>query len=166
MPDKLDAFLGEVRWDGLYALWHLYAWTGIRRGEGAALRVRDIDLDAGTLTVSRAVTVASYKTHISTPKSGKTRVLDFDADTVAGLRSHLRRMNEESLQRGAGRLSGDDLLFVGEDGSPMSYLPLASLKMRPFLSSTPRAWRFKAGKYGRLKLCAITYIFIQGKSAL
>jgi integrase len=119
MPDKLDTFLADIRSHRLYALWHLYAWTGIRRGEGAALRVRDIDLDAGTVTISRAITVASYQTHVSTPKSGKTRLLDLDPDTVAIVRAHLRRMNEESLQRGAGRLSDDDLLFVGEDGSPI-----------------------------------------------
>jgi integrase len=45
-------FLAQVRGHRLYALFHLVALRGPRRGEAAGLRWSDLDLDAGTLTVS------------------------------------------------------------------------------------------------------------------
>lgn len=47
-------FLRHVRGHRLYALFHLVALRGLRRGEAAGLRWSDLDLhlDAGTLTVS------------------------------------------------------------------------------------------------------------------
>ena len=38
----------------LHAAWHVLAMTGMRRGELLALRWRDADLDAGTITVRRS----------------------------------------------------------------------------------------------------------------
>ena len=45
-------FLGQVRGHRLYALFHLTALRGLRRGEATGLRWSDLDLDAGTLTVT------------------------------------------------------------------------------------------------------------------
>jgi integrase len=45
-------FLRQVRGHRLYALFHLVALRGLRRGEAAGLRWSDLDLDAGMLTVS------------------------------------------------------------------------------------------------------------------
>jgi integrase len=45
-------FLRQVRGRRLYALFHLVALRGLRRGEAAGLRWGDLDLDAGTLTVA------------------------------------------------------------------------------------------------------------------
>src|ERR1700677_3684176 len=45
-------FLAQVRGHRLYALFHLVALRGPRRGEAAGLRWSDLDLDAGTLTVA------------------------------------------------------------------------------------------------------------------
>ena len=45
-------FLRQVRGHRLYALFHLVALRGLRRGEAAGLRWSDLDLDAGTLTVT------------------------------------------------------------------------------------------------------------------
>jgi hypothetical protein len=41
--------------------WWLLAATGMRRGEGLALRWRDVDLDAGRLAVRRSVGVIKAK---------------------------------------------------------------------------------------------------------
>jgi len=46
------AFLACVRQHRLYALFHLVALRGLRRGEAAGLAWTDLDLDAGTLSVS------------------------------------------------------------------------------------------------------------------
>jgi integrase len=45
-------FLRRVRGHRLYALFHLTALRGLRRSEAAGLRWSDLDLDAGTLTVT------------------------------------------------------------------------------------------------------------------
>ena len=44
--------LAQVQGHRLYALFHLVALRGLRRGEAAGLRWSDLDLDAGTLTVA------------------------------------------------------------------------------------------------------------------
>jgi integrase len=45
-------FLRQVRGHRLYALFHLTALRGLRRGEAAWLKWGDLDLDTGTLTVT------------------------------------------------------------------------------------------------------------------
>ncbi len=45
-------FLGQIRGHRLYALFHLIALRGLRRGEAAGLRWADLDLTAGTLAVT------------------------------------------------------------------------------------------------------------------
>jgi integrase len=118
-PEQLATWERSVSDSRLYALWRLLPWSGIRRGEAMATRLGDLDLDAGTLTICRAITVASYATHVTTPKSGKTRLIDLDPDTVTILRAFVTRLNQERLERGAGRMGDDDLLFVAKDGSPV-----------------------------------------------
>jgi integrase len=72
--------------------WRLLAATGMRRGEALALRWRDVDLDAGGLAVRRSVGVVKAKGAgerlVEGPtKTGRSRVVDLDAGTVAALRA-------------------------------------------------------------------------------
>jgi len=53
--EQLAAFLEASRDDRLHALWHLLALTGLRRGEALALTWDDVDLEAGSLSVRRAL---------------------------------------------------------------------------------------------------------------
>ena len=54
-PAQLAAFLGWAAGTAQnYPLWHTLAMTGMRRGEALALRWRDVDLDAGTVSVRRS----------------------------------------------------------------------------------------------------------------
>ena len=81
---QLAAFLcwsGEH--SGLHAAWHVLAMTGIRRGELLALRRRDLDLDAGTISVRRSVGVVKTwgepeQISEGPTKTGKPRVIDVD----------------------------------------------------------------------------------------
>ncbi len=50
--EQLRAFLDYVADDHHAALWRVAATTGLRRGDLAGLRWRDVDLDAGRVTVS------------------------------------------------------------------------------------------------------------------
>jgi integrase len=66
---QLAEFLDGVENDPLYALWHLAALTGLRRGELIGLRWIDVDLDAHELTVSRQRVEVVGHVIDSTPKT-------------------------------------------------------------------------------------------------
>ena len=60
------------------ALLFVVATTGVRRGELAALRWRDVDLVAGTLTVRASMTIGRL---LKDTKTYQNRVLALDAVT-------------------------------------------------------------------------------------
>ncbi len=112
---QLSAFLGwAAEHSQLYAAWYVLAMTGMRRGELLALRWRDVDLDAGTVSVRRSAGVVRNKgqgaqiTEGDT-KTGSARVVDLDATTVALLRGHRRERGGMALQ-----LVRDDALVFGD----------------------------------------------------
>lgn len=82
--------------DYLYLAWHLLLATGMRRGEVLALRWRDVDLVRGRISVARSVSYVKIdgrkETRYTPPKSGKTRVVDVDAGTVAALIDYRERI--------------------------------------------------------------------------
>lgn len=118
-PEEARAFLACVEQDRLFSLWRVYLATGMRRGEALALRRRDLDLDDARVTVARSVVCVDYVPQISTPKNGKTRTIDLDAETVAVLRAHLRAQAEDRLALGLGKQSDDGLVFTTIEGEPV-----------------------------------------------
>jgi integrase len=113
---QLRAFLEHVSEDRLYALWLLYATTGLRRGEALGLRWEDVDLDAGTVLVRRNLTLVNGRTVVQETKTkhGRRKVA-LDPATVAALRRHRVRQLEDQLVA-AGAWEGGDLVFCWEDG--------------------------------------------------
>ncbi len=64
------------------------AYTGLRAGEIAGLRWRDVDLDAGRVTVARNVVDVGGHLVVGEPKNGKTRTFmlpPFVVDDLRGL---------------------------------------------------------------------------------
>jgi integrase len=112
---QLAAFLGwSAEHSQHHAAWTLLAMTGMRRGEALALRWRDVALDAGTVSVRRSAGVVRVKGEGAGVvegdiKSGKPRVVDLDAATVAVLRAHRRERGAMALQ-----LARDDALVFGD----------------------------------------------------
>jgi integrase len=112
---QLAAFLGwSAENSQHHVAWTLLAMTGMRRGEALALRWRDVNLDVGTVSVRRSAGVVRIKGEGATiaegdTKTGKPRVIDLDASTVAGLRAHRKA-------RGAVHLNHvrDDALVFGD----------------------------------------------------
>ena len=84
-------FLDHAAGDDLYALYHLVALRGLRRGEAVALRWTEVNLDAAQLTVDRQVVQLGWQTAESPPKSGSTRTIPLDATTTDVLRTHRAR---------------------------------------------------------------------------
>lgn len=105
----------EERGDPLYALWHLVATRGLRRGEVARLEWTDVDLDAKTVSVLEdedAEKAAGIKSDSS------RRVVILDAENV-GLLKRLRQSQREDRFALGERWCGSGRVFVDEFGAAL-----------------------------------------------
>jgi integrase len=113
--EQLAAFLGwSAGHSELHPIWHTLAYTGMRRGEALGLRWRDVDLKTGTITVRRSAGIVrnageGAEVIEGTTKTGKARVIDIDAETVAVLESWKRHRVSLNLV-----LARDDQLVFGD----------------------------------------------------
>jgi integrase len=99
----------------LYAYVVLSVTTGLRTEELRALRWTEVDPDAGTVAVYRAVRAT---TDTKTPKS--RRVLALPRLTVQALREHLDRQAEDRLLAGA-LWQDHGLVFASSIGTPLDH---------------------------------------------
>jgi len=85
--EQLHAFLASVKSDRLYPLWRFLAMTGCRRGEALGLMWPDIDVEAGSVAIRRALVPIDGQLRESEPKTrrGRRRIA-LDTETVAMLR--------------------------------------------------------------------------------
>lgn len=66
---ELQRFLMQAKADGYFELFLLDLSTGLRRGELLALQWSDLDLDTGTLSVTKQVYEVNGKMQLSVPKT-------------------------------------------------------------------------------------------------
>jgi integrase len=112
-------FLRLVRGHRLYALFHLVALRGLRRGEAAGLRWADLDLDTGTLTVCGQLQQLGGQLVTGPPKSeAGWRVVALDRTTIAALRAHQARQQSERAAAGA-RWTETGYVFTTSAGKPV-----------------------------------------------
>jgi integrase len=78
MPENLRGFVD------------LAFWAHLRLGELVALRIGDIDMDAGTVAVHRQVVETDAGPVESPPKAGSQRVVHLPPQGVSALAEHLR----------------------------------------------------------------------------
>jgi integrase len=91
---------------------------GMRRGEVAALRWRNVDLTSGQLAILESAEQVGAKVRYKMPKSGKGRTLALSASLVEELRAHRMRQAEELLRVGV-RLSHATFVVAQADGTPL-----------------------------------------------
>lgn len=116
-PAQLGVFLDHAEQDRLYAFFHLVAFRGLRRGEGVGQEWMDTDLDKALLAVSKEIVVDGWTPYESEPKTdGSAATIGLDSATVAVLRNHRARQNEERLKWGAA-WKNTGKVFTQEDGS-------------------------------------------------
>ncbi|CAN5732609.1 site-specific integrase [soil metagenome] len=113
---ELSAFLEQRSEDRLYALWHVLASTGMRRGEVAGLRWTDVDLDVARLSIRQARLSIRYEIEVEEPKSARSRrSIALDVETVQVLRAWRAAQLRERLEWGPA-WTDSGLVFTREDG--------------------------------------------------
>jgi integrase len=124
---------------GLY-LCKIAVTTGLRIGELAALTRKDVDLKACTLTVRQA-----YRTGVgvSTPKSGKARMVQLTGDAVGVLRAWLELRSADLFQP-------DALLFASRTGGHLDRNNVTKRILYPAMrdAQPPKGTRLKKGEWG------------------
>jgi integrase len=115
---QLKAFLGATKDDRMGPLWHVLAMTGMRRGEVCGLRWDDVDLEAGRLSVRRALIPHGGGVIISEPKTAKgRRSIALDPGTVEALKAQAQRQLDDQEDKGA-VWSDSGYVFTKESGEP------------------------------------------------
>ena len=97
--------------DELFALWRLFAYTGMRRSEALALRWSDINTKTMRISIRRAVDTNDW-TKTKPTKTGTARVIDVDAETLKVLASYKVARAEVSFSLG----KADAYVFGDDDG--------------------------------------------------
>ncbi len=113
--DELATFLdwNVASNDDLHALWYVFAWTGMRRGEGVALKWQDINFKNKTLAIRRSSDSALRKTVKNSTKTKKNRSIRVNDETLAVLMEH----KTLRARLGLNAVQPDCYVFGNIDGS-------------------------------------------------
>jgi integrase len=116
-PEQTGAFLDFLAEDRLYAMWHLIAFRGLRRGEACAQPWSETNLDDHSLTVSAQLVQDGWEVETSEPKTDSGfRVVALDDDTVNVLKRHREQQDADREEWGSAWVE-TGMLFTQEDGS-------------------------------------------------
>lgn len=129
-PAQLGRFLDEAETDRLYALFHLIAHHGLRRGEGVGQGWSDFSAERKEIRVSAEIVVDGWTPVETEPKTeGSAGVVKLDAGTVRVLLEHRERQQREreewnvraAREREQGKDTADWVdtgkMFTAEDGN-------------------------------------------------
>ncbi len=131
--ERLAAFLRAAAGERLEAFFVLAVATGMRPGELAGLRWRDVDLKAGTVTVRQAMTKdAEGKPTFAPPKTARgERTIALPPAAVEALKAHRARQREERFAAAGSGAPLPETVFVTEEGKPLTPEDLANVRRRP-----------------------------------
>jgi len=116
-PDEIREFLDLLGDSRFRVPVIVAAVSGLRRGEVMGLRWRDVDLDAGVLTIAQTLTSVAGRPVFTTPKTRSSgRTIPIDSGTVAVLRTHRAEQAAERLAAGEVWDDSHDLVFRDEIG--------------------------------------------------
>jgi integrase len=116
---KLDGYGGRYGGLPLHPIAAVAIGTGMRRGEICALGWGAVDLDKAAVRVERSLEETAAGLRFKAPKTRYGfRTISLPANVVAILRDHRRRLIEQRLALGLGRLGDADLVFPIADSSP------------------------------------------------
>jgi integrase len=116
--DQTAEMIEAARGDRVFIPALLAVLCGMRRGEIAALRWRNIDLASAQLAVAESAEQTKAGVRYKEPKSGRGRTVALPASLVAELRAHRVAQAQELLLVGR-RLDEGDFVIAQPDGSPL-----------------------------------------------
>ncbi|MEY9214795.1 integrase [Thermobifida halotolerans] len=118
-PEQTRAFLRRARGHRLYALFHLIAMKGLRRGEAVGLPWTETHLAEGTIDIRIQIVQLGWETITTTPKSlAGQRTVTLDDGTTRVLRAWRRQQAAERLRAGAD-WQDSGLVFTDEQGQAL-----------------------------------------------
>lgn len=116
-PQQTGAFLDFVAEERLYAMWHLIAFRGLRRGEACGQPWSEANLDTHSLTVSSQLVQDGWGVEPSEPKTDSGfRVIALDDDTANVLKEHRERQDADREEWGSAWVE-TGMVFTQEDGT-------------------------------------------------
>jgi integrase len=158
-PDEARLFLAAVHGDRLEALYSVALTMGLRQAEALGLTWQDVDLELGTLRVSRQLQRIDGRFELVEPKTERSsRFLALPASVAKALREHGRRQEAERKAAGE-RWQGRDLVFTMPDGRPIHGRTL----LRQFHEHLTRAG-LSSRRFHDLRHSCATLLLVQGVS--
>jgi integrase len=116
--EEIADALEQMEGHSLYPIVALAIGTGARRGEIAALRWSDFDLDAATVRIERSLEQTKEGLRIKPPKTAAgRRAVSLPAFAVKAVREHRRQQLELRLALGAGTLPAEMPVFGDIEGN-------------------------------------------------
>jgi integrase len=85
-PEQTGLFLDFVAQDRHYALWHLIAYRGLRRGEACSLDRSELSLTRGTVTIRTGSDQATDR-HVTSYSDTSTRTAAWSSPMSSAARS-------------------------------------------------------------------------------
>ena len=125
--EQVRCLFESTQAERLHALWVVLATTGMRLGEALGLRWDDVDLDARTLQVNRALQRQAGKgVVLAEPKTPRSRRQIHLATTVVSVLKDLRRAQIEDQMKAEPDWPNTNLIFTSAKGRPVepSYVSL------------------------------------------
>lgn len=103
----------------MYVAFRVMAFTGMRKGELAALKWSDVDFENGTISINKTVAFNNAgKFHIQTPKTRKSiRTISIDDTTLNALKTWKNELRKELFKQGKNIDKGDEFIFHTQKGN-------------------------------------------------
>jgi integrase len=115
---EMAELMGGFRQTTMFMPLLLAGLCGMRRGEIAALRWRNVDLGSAQLAVSESAEQTRAGLRYKPPKSGRARTVALSATMVEELRAHRLQQAQDLLRVGV-RLTDDTFVCTHADGQPL-----------------------------------------------
>lgn len=120
-PEQTGAFLDHLMAceDRLYALYHLIAYRGLRRGEGCGLHRTDYDRTHKKITIAWQIVQHGWEPRLERPKTDDSYDdVSLDEGSITALDAHLRQQRRERLAAGSAWVE-TGLVFTTETGEAL-----------------------------------------------
>lgn len=120
--EQLKTFLETLKKHAtyqMYVVFRVLAFTGMRKGELAALKWSDVDFNNGTITIDKTVAIDSNGgLHIQAPKTRKSiRTISVDNTTLNALETWKNELRKELFKQGKNIDKGDGFIFHRNNGN-------------------------------------------------